>query len=233
MSLTSLLLVVLIFAASCCDVMCGSDGHGDHSHDAIPEEDASVVVAGVVALDGKLSFKSDVDGGHVTFNVTFVGTQGWFGVGVSADGSMSSKGAGSDVVVCHAGGAERYWLTSKNTPTGGSTMDGATCEFSGGRGFLMFTRALKAKNDKERDMLAVGEMKLIYAHSTNAWPVHHDARGAKIIDLSAISTAGNGAAISTAGNGASVSSSLGLLPYIMTCAALASPLATATATWRL
>ena len=39
------------------------------------------------------------------FTVTFQG-KGWFGIGISADGSMDSGGAGSDIVTCDDSGVK-------------------------------------------------------------------------------------------------------------------------------
>ena len=43
---------------------------------------------------------------------------GWLALGVSADGTMDSSGAGSDVVICSGddGSVARYWVTQKASP---------------------------------------------------------------------------------------------------------------------
>jgi hypothetical protein len=154
--------------------------------------DEKLSTDGKFTLDDKLSAQSTVTGDDVTFVVTYAASTGWFALGVSSDGSMTSAGDGSDVVVCDsAGAAKRYWITSKSPPTGGVAVDGATCVFAGGKGVLTFTRALKASGDKQRDMLGAGsETTLIYAHGTSAALAHHAARGSTKVDLASGSGSG-------------------------------------------
>ena len=155
---------------------------GDHSHDAPDTNEATAEDS----FDSVLSFESEIKDDAITLTVTFQGTSGWFAVGVSADGMMVSNGVGSDAVVCRDDGdVQRYWMTSKQAPSGGTPVDGSTCEFSDGKGVLKFSRTLAASNDKELEILAKGNTKMIYAHSTAKWPMHHSARGSKDIDFGA------------------------------------------------
>jgi hypothetical protein len=147
---------------------------------------------GEFALGDKLSARSTVNGDDVSFVVTFAASSGWFALGVSSDGSMTSGGEGSDVVVCDSAGAKRYWITNKSPPSGGVAVDGAVCEFANGEGVLSFTRALKASGAKQRDMLGAGsETTLIYAHGTPAAMAYHSGnRGSVGVDLASGSGSG-------------------------------------------
>ena len=138
---------------------------------------------GKFTLDDKLRAESTILGDDVSFKVTYSGASGWFGIGVSSDGTMSSNGEGSDVVVCDSTGVKRYWLTSNLKPTGGKEVAGSACEFNKGQGVMTFTRPLKAENDQQREMLASGETTIVYAHGTATTLAYHSSRGAQNVDL--------------------------------------------------
>ena len=76
---------------------------------------------------------------EITFKVTFNSLSGWFGLGVSSDGTMISGGAGSDIVTCESNAPKtdmphacRWWVTEKAMPTlsNNEMVKDMTCEFS-------------------------------------------------------------------------------------------------------
>ena len=158
----------------------------------VPESPAPAGENGEVALDSNLKFSANIDdsAGTISFEVTFSKQNGWFGLGASKDGSMTSGGEGSDVILCTDAGVQRFWLTDKSTPADGVEVSGATCERSNGKAVMSFTRELKA-GDKQREMFADDKgtkTTLIYAYHPSETALQgnkHTKRGSKVVDLKA------------------------------------------------
>jgi hypothetical protein len=128
-----------------------------------------------------------LDAGTIKFVVTYAQSKGWFGLGASKDGTMSSSGEGSDVVLCTSDGVQRFWVTAKSKPSGGTDVTGATCERSGGVSVLTFTRDLKAGSNQREMKGKKGETTtIIYAyHDSSNSLVFHSTKGSAVVDLAA------------------------------------------------
>ena len=66
--------------------------------------------------DGTLSARWTVTDATIAFTVTLAGA-GWLGIGVSEDGTMTSSGRGTDMVVCDSAGVRRVWVTAYTVPS--------------------------------------------------------------------------------------------------------------------
>ena len=143
-----------------------------------------------IVFDEKLVASTIVSGEQISFTVTYNGT-GWFAIGVSRDGTMTSSGQGSDVIGCDDSGVHRYFVTarSKQGLGEGRAVPGATCEIRGGARVMRFNRSLHATSGTE---LAVrsgdnGETVLIYAYGADAnMTSYHESRGTKRANLAAV-----------------------------------------------
>ena len=141
---------------------------------------------------------------ELTFTVKFQGL-GWFGIGVSTDGSMDSAGSGSDVFICDDSGVKRHWITTKDVPTGsGAIVVGASCTLEGGISTMVFTRSWDAQSSQQRPLLVPDEVgksfdTLIWAYhdSQRSNVVYHSERGSVNVDLAA-AVQGQGAVTSVA-----------------------------------
>ena len=138
------------------------------------------------ALGMSATFKEN---GDVDVVVTYKSSTGWFGVGMTSDGTMTSSGSGTDAVLCQPGtaegGVQRFWMTSKTKPSDGREMIGATCEVSSGVSTMKFTRKMAAESDKERAMVENGDSKIVFAyHDTSNTLAMHSTRGAATVDFS-------------------------------------------------
>jgi hypothetical protein len=154
-----------------------------------PAEPVAPPAEGTVQLDDKIKFSTviDLDAGTIKFEVTYAQSNGWFGLGASKDGTMTSSGEGSDVVLCTSDGVQRFWMTAKSKPSGGKDVSGATCERSGDTSVLTFTRDLKAGSEQREMKGAKGETtNIIYAyHSSSDSLTFHTKKGSSVIELAA------------------------------------------------
>jgi hypothetical protein len=149
-----------------------------------PAPAATGVVSGggvSISLDNTMSAvvrHDKKDNNLLNFEVKHKGL-GWFGIGVSSDGTMSSSGAGSDLILCEEGNVvKRYWSVSKNLPTDGIVMNGATCELVDGTSTMMFSRTYAKQNVKQRSIDKAGNTHFIHAwHATSKKLVYHTKRG--------------------------------------------------------
>lgn len=154
-----------------------------------PESASKMGKDGMVTLDEKIGMSATFkENGEVDVVVTYKSGTGWFGVGVTSDGTMTSSKSGTDAVLCQpgsGGGVKRFWITSKTTPSDGTEMTGATCEVSSGVSTMKFTRKIAAGSDKERAMVEKGDSKIVFAyHDTSNTLAMHSKRGAATVDFS-------------------------------------------------
>ena len=188
----------LIAAASTTDCVADTCTAADASRCCTPasgggagSSSASASVA-VVELDPKLEARIThlAASNEVKFEIISTGG-GWFGVGVSSDGSMISGGAGTDLVACDGSlGVQRYWVTSYSKPTNGVAVPGAVCSITpeGQKSIMRFTRPMAASTDTQRAVKGVGEKtNLVWAYHNedrNSITYHGTAhRGAAAVDV--------------------------------------------------
>jgi hypothetical protein len=141
--------------------------------------------AGYVELGAHMSMEYSHDVTGITFTVRFQG-DGWIGIGVSPDGTMTGSGAGSDVIACSGGQVKRYWVTSVQL-SGGIDVPGSECTH-GGTTTMKFTRAALAGSGSQKDISTVpGTLtKFIWAHgSTRSIAYHGTSRGTVSVDVGA------------------------------------------------
>ena len=151
--------------------------------------------------DGTLSARWTVTDATIAFTVTLSGA-GWLGVGVSEDGTMTSSGRGTDMVVCDGAGVRRVWVTAYTVPSSeGAAVEGATCESADGVQTLIFSRALAGDRDEQtRPIEASAATTFLYAYSTSASAVaYHGAnKGTARVDVSASADDGGGGDVDVA-----------------------------------
>ena len=99
----------------------------------------------------------------MTFEVTFKGN-GWFSIGISSDGTMTSSGLGSDLIVCDNSGVKRYWSTAHERPITSTSLTDSTCTYNANTGtsVMTFTRTVLAQEQQgatsERSIQSNGQM---------------------------------------------------------------------------
>jgi len=153
--------------------------------------------SGHVKLGAQMSmeYSPSLDMMDISFTVKLQG-DGWIGIGVSPDGTMTGSGAGSDVIACSGGQVKRYWVTSVQL-SGGFDVPGAECKH-GGVTTMKFTRAALAESGSQKPISTVRGMltKFIWAHgSTRSLTYHGTSRGTVSVDVGA---GGSGVSVSIA-----------------------------------
>jgi hypothetical protein len=89
-------------------------------------------------------------------------------------------------VICHDGVVEQFWMTTKDMPTNGFVMEGATCTQSDGLTTMTYTRAAAADTEQLELVLTEGESTtLIWAYGSSSTMGYHgmDYRGAVTVDM--------------------------------------------------
>jgi len=97
---------------------------------------------------------------------------GWFAIGISSDGTMTSSGSGSDVVVCDNQGARRFFVkemsSSQFVAARAASIPGATCTIDNANGgSLVFTRPRASQAATERAFPVDTDVRLIFAGSSD------------------------------------------------------------------
>jgi hypothetical protein len=120
-------------AATCCkQAGTGNNNNNNNNNNGNNNQAAGSTGKVQVTLDTKVKVvlsNDETNANNLKFVVTYQGT-GWFGIGISADGTMGSNGQGTDMIICTSQGVERFWAISTAKPTNGVTVPGATCETS-------------------------------------------------------------------------------------------------------
>ncbi len=164
----------LVAAASTTD--CASDPctNADAFQCCTGGSSATAAAAAIIELDPKLEAHIThlTASNEVKFQIISTGG-GWFGVGVSSDGSMNSGGAGTDLVACDDTlGVQRYWVTSKSKPTNGVVVPGGVCTITaaGQKSIMRFTRPMAASTGTQRAVKGGGQQ------TTLVWAYHNEDR---------------------------------------------------------
>jgi len=126
----------------------------------------------------KLQYRVCPDERMVSFTVN-LDADAWLALGISADGTMTSSGVGSDVMVCSNGQVSRYWITSKRVPSGGAEVPGATC-VHGVNTTMTFSRSVLPQTRLQRGINVYPgfETNVIWAHgSSRTLAYHGSSRG--------------------------------------------------------
>lgn len=166
----------------------GNNGDGTNTKTPAPAA-ATVVGGGVsIALDSSMTAivtKDISDPLSLKFEVTYQGV-GWFGIGVSSDGTMDSNGQGSDLIVCEQNNVvKRYWSKDKSKPTNGIVVQGATCVTSSGKSTMTFSRTVQAATGsaQQRTINSNGATHFIHAsHTTSKTLIYHSKRGSLLVE---------------------------------------------------
>ena len=128
-----------------------------------------------IIFDHKLRGESWVSANKTEFRIVFNGT-GWFAIGVSHDGSMNSRGNGSDIIGCDSLGVKRYWVTEGSLGEG-RNISGSTCETHAGLRIMRFSDTEANTFGNQRNTT------LIYAYGTGGRISYHQEIGNLNVNL--------------------------------------------------
>ena len=171
----------------------GSGGGGDTNSFSSPDGHWT---AKIMALtETSISWK-------VTHDCKDAGDTGWFGFGISKDGTMDSSSAGSEIYTCTSSSsssasagkalASQYWVTAKSMPTNGKELTASTCTWAMGKGTMTFTRDFKANNNKERTIEKIGATNFLWAYGTSKTIGYHGGnKGSISFDVSTGGSSGS------------------------------------------
>jgi len=92
-----------------------------------------------VELVAGLTMKTNVDDAAKTIEIAVISDRNsWVGVGFSSGTAVSM--IGQDLYACTNGAVNRYWVTSKSAPSGGTPVVGSSCAFVNGKTTMTFSR---------------------------------------------------------------------------------------------
>lgn len=130
----------------------------------------------IVFNDVKADYQVSSEGTVIKFTVTMPRVA-WLGIGVSADGTMTSGAGGSDAFICSNGVVQRYWITAYATPTNGTDVIPPTCTQADGVTQMSFSRYIDAQGDKTRAIATSGNTNFIFAYGNDVALAYHANRG--------------------------------------------------------